>query len=744
MNKTIATLFAISAFFAVVSAECPNACSAHGKCGAYDMCTCFRNWMSNDCSERICQFGLAHVDTPKGDLDASSGKLSGPDDIVITNNAMYPYGTTEQYPAVTDIDGNVLTNTAHEYRECSNKGICDRSTGTCTCFEGYDGSACQRASCPVTAGGVCSGHGTCESISEISARDFGNIYKLWDEDATMGCVCDGGYTGPDCSQRECKYGFDPYYKDNERTVRYSNFTYSIYTEDSSATISGNYSLIFYDSFGEDWQTAPIAIGAECSTITAALEGLPNKVIPNNTVRCYKLQSADLTAVSVAAIDLHVQYQYILAFPENPGKLKQIAINKYLDGTRPTLYTDESTSTLGWHIYSDGFIGEDVDMVPDRCYDVMVTLAYDSTLAFGLYLDGLDTTEVKLLKKCLGDGNGDSGDNTDVYNWDYGDHTAFVQTTNYAVNPHTTTGNVAVLTNPHLIRLQEATQYQLNYRTDSNGVDDYDPIIQDMPKSVICDTSVGDQKRFGVYNDYGFCANHHAPGFYAVLWYDHDGGKFRLFANSDLADVYDTTTPFYVYTTTGYLQLVNPHADVYTAANDWSNSDKVKAYYTNTLYSTNTTSVYAEFHGDLSCENNPKGTNGALDCLNKDDYVMILSTDNSTSTDSASVNPNFHNIYQVKRIGFINRVETQEFDTTPNTRQQIVLDYTLNTRFIDGDSFSTTGRVYKFYPPTSNADGGYRYAAPCSNRGLCNQDNGLCECFNGFSGDNCGCINNLSY
>ena len=29
------------------------------------MCICNRNWQSNDCSERVCMFGLAHVDTPK-------------------------------------------------------------------------------------------------------------------------------------------------------------------------------------------------------------------------------------------------------------------------------------------------------------------------------------------------------------------------------------------------------------------------------------------------------------------------------------------------------------------------------------------------------------------------------------------------------------------------------------------------------------------------------------------------------
>ena len=47
------------------NAECANACNGHGKCTAYDMCICNRNWQANDCSERVCQFGLAHVDTAK-------------------------------------------------------------------------------------------------------------------------------------------------------------------------------------------------------------------------------------------------------------------------------------------------------------------------------------------------------------------------------------------------------------------------------------------------------------------------------------------------------------------------------------------------------------------------------------------------------------------------------------------------------------------------------------------------------
>merc|ERR1719454_2265034 len=102
-------------------------------------------------------------------------------------------------------NGKLLAHTAHYYMECSNKGLCDRKTGECECFDGYDGSGCQRASCP----NDCSGHGTCETISELAADEFSNVYALWDKDSTMGCACDAGYSGSDCSSRSCKVGADP-------------------------------------------------------------------------------------------------------------------------------------------------------------------------------------------------------------------------------------------------------------------------------------------------------------------------------------------------------------------------------------------------------------------------------------------------------------------------------------------------------------------------------------------------------
>lgn len=75
-------------------------------------------------------------------------------------------------------NGTTIDNTAHYYMECSNKGICDRSAATCACFVGYEGTSCQRASCP----NDCSGHGVCKTNRELASDDYGNVYELWDAD----------------------------------------------------------------------------------------------------------------------------------------------------------------------------------------------------------------------------------------------------------------------------------------------------------------------------------------------------------------------------------------------------------------------------------------------------------------------------------------------------------------------------------------------------------------------------------
>ena len=79
---------------------------------------------------------------------------------------------------------------ARPWTECSNRGICDRETGECECFPGYEGMACQRYQCARNkiTGEECSGRGICTSQKEM-ARQNGRIYDTpWDATKIWGWV----------------------------------------------------------------------------------------------------------------------------------------------------------------------------------------------------------------------------------------------------------------------------------------------------------------------------------------------------------------------------------------------------------------------------------------------------------------------------------------------------------------------------------------------------------------------------
>jgi hypothetical protein len=87
-------------------------CLGHGTCDtATSSCVCFDGWGSPtdvteyrapDCSQRVCPSDRAWVDVPTGAV------------------------------------------TAHAPAECSGMGLCDRASGRCRCFAGFEGEACQR------------------------------------------------------------------------------------------------------------------------------------------------------------------------------------------------------------------------------------------------------------------------------------------------------------------------------------------------------------------------------------------------------------------------------------------------------------------------------------------------------------------------------------------------------------------------------------------------------------------------
>jgi hypothetical protein len=178
--------------------------------------------MGNDCSQRVCPFELSFVDTPRGDLNHNGntdGGAAGWTSVQWSNTKEF-----ESFPLGAGGNFMAAPGEAHFYAECSGKGECDRSSGECKCYSGYTGSACQRTTCPKD----CSGHGVCRTLKEIAkgklnkrvSQSFAGHnrftgvresfdYNLWDADKSQACVCDPGFSGVDCSQRQCPRGDDP-------------------------------------------------------------------------------------------------------------------------------------------------------------------------------------------------------------------------------------------------------------------------------------------------------------------------------------------------------------------------------------------------------------------------------------------------------------------------------------------------------------------------------------------------------
>lgn len=128
---------------------------------------------------------------------------------------------TEWYPEYGQEEnlGNYGKEYKHMYAECSNAGVCNRETGECECFTGFEGSSCQRTSCPKTAEGLCSSHGVCVP----GYKDASNGKNKWELHKFYKCRCDRGYTGYDCSERDCQNGVDPL----SITKMYMNYQFSL-------------------------------------------------------------------------------------------------------------------------------------------------------------------------------------------------------------------------------------------------------------------------------------------------------------------------------------------------------------------------------------------------------------------------------------------------------------------------------------------------------------------------------------
>ncbi|EEY62815.1 uncharacterized protein PITG_15241 [Phytophthora infestans T30-4] len=256
--------------------SCDGGCSGHGACQrSTGRCSCFPGYGGATCVSKLCPTGAAWVDRAW------------------------------------------TTDNAHQPVECSAMGRCDRPTGICACESGFEGVACERLSCP----NACSGNGRCISMRDAATlqddRNFlvSTTYSLWDADKIMGCQCDPGFSGFDCSQRECPKGDNPLTTGQDYAIQEITCTCN--------SCTGNFALKFRGQV-----TANLASTATSSDLKTALEALDNIYgvsITPGTPLC----STGGTITSII-------------FTHNPGDLPKLqVVNNLSNGATVTVITSQT-------------------------------------------------------------------------------------------------------------------------------------------------------------------------------------------------------------------------------------------------------------------------------------------------------------------------------------------------------------------------------------------------------------------
>ena len=264
-----------------------------GTCGIKGVCQCYEGWGvglshdSGDCSDRICPYEIAWVDRPN-------------------QNGEH-----------------------HKYAECAGAGICDRTTGDCNCFPGFEGKGCRRTSCP----NGCSGHGTCQYIEDmgydstptdyyssstaVAAADSnaGSFlpqsektfsYYGWDKHKSTGCVCDPGFTDYDCSKLACPYATDVMAVRPDLSVAAKNQKQTIFFVNDlgaqASTMDGqSFALTFQSKLNETFTTRPLTIDTSHFNDFVLNVQFEMMFLPTNVVDTVKVTGTLITSTNSAGV-----------------------------------------------------------------------------------------------------------------------------------------------------------------------------------------------------------------------------------------------------------------------------------------------------------------------------------------------------------------------------------------------------------------------------------------------------------
>eukprot|EP01052_Picozoa_sp_SAG31_P005829 SAG31_NODE_262_length_18842_cov_22.033346_12_plen_1436_part_00 len=176
--------------------DCPNDCTsaANGFCDRLTgVCTCTTYFMGEDCSQIISPCG--EICPGRSFCNGLIGECECPP--VTIRNRTYENVLTYGYgcmlaPCLMPVDDANATESTRE-TDCNaptGNGLCDTYSGECVCNPGYLGLECEEREC-ITSVDVytnetvyCSGHGTCNFTSGE-------------------CMCDSDHDQADCSRQLC-------------------------------------------------------------------------------------------------------------------------------------------------------------------------------------------------------------------------------------------------------------------------------------------------------------------------------------------------------------------------------------------------------------------------------------------------------------------------------------------------------------------------------------------------------------